>query len=327
MSAARKHVLVVDDEPAVRALLWSGLGIHLPDHGIATAADGREAVEHLAMHPVDMLITDVNMPVMDGFELLAHVRNHHPNVPVLVLASMAPENVRSGTTGLGSFRVLRKPASPAVVAQHVRDALAETVRGRMPGVSLAPLLRLVQQERKTCSLLVRSATSKGRLHFLSGELVNAYAFDLDVDGEAAARHLLTLDRVTIEFERSLHNDLRHITTPLEGLLLAAAVAHDEAARTVAERAKTALPPHPRTLEHALEGLRSSLAAVHDRSERTAGLLHDHADDLNRSMADLAGSASSASVDEALGVAWHEVSALAARLVSAAEALEGAARTP
>lgn len=309
----------------MRALLWSGLGIHLPEHAIATASDGREAVEHLTRHPVDVLVTDVNMPVMDGFELLAHVRNHHPNIPVVVLAAMAPENVRSGTSGLGSFRILRKPTSPAVVAQHIRDALAESVRGRLPDVSLAPLLRLVHLERKTCSLLVRSSSSKGRLHFLSGELVDAYAFELDAVGEVAARHLLTLDRVAIEFERSLHNDKRRIETPLETLLLETAVAHDEQTRpaSVAPAPAVALPRPD--LDHALDRVRSALAALQDRLETTAHRLGEHTPDLERSVADLSPKTSGALAAETLSVAWHEVSALAARLVSAAEMLDDAAQ--
>ncbi len=323
MTLSRKHVLVVDDEPAVRALLWSGLGIHLPDHAIATATNGREAAEYLDSHAVDMLVTDVNMPVMDGFELLAHVRNHHPNVPVLVLAAMAPENVRAGTSGLGSFRVLRKPTSPAVVAQHIRDAIAETVRGRMPGVSLAPLLRLVQLERKTCSVLVRSSSSKGRLHFLSGELVDAYAFDLDAVGEVAARHLLALDRVSIEFERSLHNDLRRIQTPLEALLLEAAVAQDERTRAPAEVVAPLAAAKP-DLDHALDRLRSSLAALHDRSTTTSRLLGERSEDLERSVADVTRATTlGAPAAGAIDTAWHEVAALAARLVAAADALEDA----
>jgi CheY-like chemotaxis protein len=176
------------------------------------------------------MVTDINMPVKDGFELLAHVRNHHPNLPVVVLASTGPGSITERAPQLGSMRVLQKPTSPALVARHVLEVGSETVRGRMTGVPLASLLRLMQLERKTCSLLVRSGPSKGRLHFLSGELVNAYAFDLAAEGEAAARHLLALDKVTIDFERSLHNHLRRIHTPLDALLLEVAVRVDETSR-------------------------------------------------------------------------------------------------
>jgi hypothetical protein len=99
------------------------------------------------------------------------------------------------------------------------------------------LLQLVQMERKSCALHVRSGDSQGRLHFLSGELVNAYSFELDAEGEAAARHLLALDDVTIEFERSLHNHVRTIQTPLTTLLL-------DVAKDIDERGRAPAVAHP-----------------------------------------------------------------------------------
>jgi CheY-like chemotaxis protein len=228
--SAPKIVLVVDDEPAVRWLLQQGLPPHLPEFAIATASNGQEAIDYLSSKPVEVVVTDITMPVKDGFELLAYVRNHHPNLPVVVLASAAPESIVERAPRLGAMRVLKKPAPPDLVARHVLEARSETARGRMAGVPLATLLQLMQIERKTCSLLVSSGTRRGRLHFLSGELVNAYAFELDSEGEAAARHLLMLDQVTIDFERSLHNHVRRVHTPLSTLLLEVAAQVDEANR-------------------------------------------------------------------------------------------------
>jgi CheY-like chemotaxis protein len=245
--SAPKTVLIVDDEPAVRWLLQQGLPPHLPEFAVATVANGQEAIDYLSAYPVEVMVTDINMPVKDGFELLAHVRNHHPNLPVVVLASTAPGWITERAPQLGAMRVLQKPTSPELVAHHVLEACSETVRGRMSGVPLATLLQLMQLERKTCSLLVRSGARKGRLHFLSGQLVNAYAFDLAAEGEAAARHLLALDKVTIDFERSLHNHVRRIHTPLETLLLEVATHVDEANRDAAQAerspaAGTVVPP-------------------------------------------------------------------------------------
>jgi CheY-like chemotaxis protein len=250
--SAPKTVLIVDDEPAVRWLLQQGLPAHLPEFAVATVANGQEAIDYLSAFPVEVMVTDINMPVKDGFELLAHVRNHHPNLPVVVLASTAPGWITERAPQLGAMRVLQKPASPELVALHVLEARSETVRGRMSGVPLATLLQLMQLERKTCSLLVRSGARKGRLHFLSGQLVNAYAFDLAAEGETAARHLLALDKVTIDFERSLHNHVRRIHTPLETLLLEVATHVDEANRdaALAERSAAAVAVEPATAETA-----------------------------------------------------------------------------
>jgi CheY-like chemotaxis protein len=327
--SAPKTVLIVDDEPAVRWLMQQGLPPHLPEYAVATVANGQEAIDYLSAYPVEVMVTDINMPVKDGFELLAHVRNHHPNLPVVVLASTAPGWVTERAPQLGAMRVLQKPTSPELVARHIVEAGSETVRGRMAGVPLATLLQLMQLERKTCSLLVRSGARKGRLHFLSGELVNAYAFDLAAEGEVAARHLLTLDKVTIDFERSLHNHVRRIHTPLETLLLEVAAHLDQANRdaAVAERStapvavpaatdgaaaateagRAAPPPigprsplrHPEaappaqpiaTIETALEGLQEALSSLRARSEATATLLEASASELTRGAAALPGPA-------------------------------------
>jgi CheY-like chemotaxis protein len=324
--SAPKTVLVVDDEPAVRWLLQQNLPAHLPDFAVATVGNGQEAIDYLLAYPVDVIVTDIHMPVKDGFELLAHVRNHHPNLPVVVLASTAPRNITERLPQLGALHILQKPAAPDVVARHILEARSETVRGRMTGVPLGALLQLMQLERKTCSLLVRSGDKKGRLHFLSGELVNAYAFELDIEGEAAARHLLTLDKVTIDFERSLHNHVRRIHTPLETLLLEVATRQDELNRgeppagvdavvdaddvapwppTEAAMGSALHVPAPVSgpdpvrstaeamavavgaLPTAIEGLQAALAGLRARSDATAHLLEASAPELARGAAAIA----------------------------------------
>lgn len=227
MITAPRSVVVVDDDPAVRRLLREGIPMHLEDASVATAVHGGDAIQHLCKHPVDVIVTDVSMPIMDGFTLLAYVRKHHPNLPVVVLSTMAAEAVMERAPQLGLLRILRKPASPAQVAEALRDAHAESASGRMTGVPLAALLHLIEIERKSCSLLVRSGERKGRLHFLSGQLVNAYSFELGAEGEAAARQVLGWHTVTVDFERSLHNHQRLIHTPMQTLLLEIATERDE----------------------------------------------------------------------------------------------------
>ncbi len=348
MTHTPKTVLVVDDDDAVRALLEASLPGHLERFSVATARNGAEAIETLRTRPVDVLVTDVSMPVMDGFELLAYVRNHHPNLPVVVMSVMAPDDVRHGAPSLGILRIVRKPTSPSEIARHVLEAQADVVKGRMSDVPLDTLLRLMKLERKSCSLLVRSGDQKGRLHFLSGDLVNAYAFGLDVDGDAAARHLLALDTVNIEFERSLHNHERNIHTPLETLLLEGATQRDEAMRdardgngttgatpppteasTAAETTTESVPdlgttPPHRDVLGALAQLQSSLGGLRERTATATVVLGTAAPTIERAGAQMragvARSGASIEDDRRVAEAWREVAAVAERLARAAEAL-------
>ena len=266
--------MVVDDDAAARRLYELTLAPQLPEFALVVVEHGAEALEVLAAQPVEVMVTDLHMPVMDGFELLARVRERHPNLGVIVLSSMDPERVATSAPRLGSYRRVAKPIGAADLAAQVRAAAEERVRGHIAEVPLAPLLQLLQLERSTCSLLVRSGARKGRLHFRAGELVNAYAFELDTDGVSAARHLLAWERATVDFERSLHNHVQRIHTPLAELLIDVAREHDELvryqdahpapARPDAEATAPGLDAALGRLSSALGDLRSRGAAVADR---------------------------------------------------------------
>ena len=275
MIQSPRIVLVVDDDAAARRLYELTLAPQLPEFALVVVEHGAEALEVLAAQPVEVMVTDLHMPVMDGFELLARVRDRHPNLGVIVLSSMDPDRVAASAPRLGTYRRVAKPISATVLAAQVRAAAEERVRGHIAAAPLVPLLHLLQVERSTCSLLLRSGARKGRLHFRAGELVNAYAFELDVDGEAAARHLLAWERATVDFERSLHNHVRSVHTPLAELLIDVAREHDELRRDLDTRpasARTDRTTDPSALDAALGRLSSALAELRSRSTAVADRL-------------------------------------------------------
>ena len=66
------NILVVDDYSVIQRILSLTLQMH--DHAVLTAGNGREALEYLAAEPIDLVITDVSMPEMDGLSMLTHIR-------------------------------------------------------------------------------------------------------------------------------------------------------------------------------------------------------------------------------------------------------------
>ncbi|MEW6667769.1 MAG: response regulator [Thermodesulfobacteriota bacterium] len=93
-----KRVLVVDDEKALGRLLAHALAME--GYVADTADDGVKALRHLEQHACDLLITDYNMPEMDGLELTRQVRSRFPSVPILVVTGDGPLDVlmKSGAT-------------------------------------------------------------------------------------------------------------------------------------------------------------------------------------------------------------------------------------
>ena len=82
------RLLVVDDDPSIRHLLKSLLEAHR--FSVATAANGREAVELVGAEVPDGVFLDVRMPVMDGFHALEAIRREHPTLPGLMLSASRP---------------------------------------------------------------------------------------------------------------------------------------------------------------------------------------------------------------------------------------------
>lgn len=83
-----KQVLIVDDEKNLLAVLREGFRDHAGEFTVVTAENGAKATVILkSMPPVDLVITDLRMPIMDGFELLAYMSKYHPDLPTIVMTA------------------------------------------------------------------------------------------------------------------------------------------------------------------------------------------------------------------------------------------------
>jgi CheY-like chemotaxis protein len=199
-----KTVLVVDDEPSVLFALSEALSDRRRGVRVATAANGIEAVAVLEAQTVDLVLTDLRMPDMDGFELLAFLRRNHAELPVILMTALgsAETSARLGTAG--SFECLIKPFDVAALKRKIAEMLAQRVKGRVENISLASFLQLLEMERKTCTLSVRSphpethpeGDRQGKLHFRAGRLVGAATGELS--GREAALEIVTWENVDIE---------------------------------------------------------------------------------------------------------------------------------
>lgn len=107
-----KSILVVDDSPSMRQLLSATL--RSANYQVIEASDGQEALDYARKHPVDLVLTDVNMPHMDGITLIAQLRtlNHYYLTPLLLLTTeTSPERKLQGKQA-GATGWITKPFSP-----------------------------------------------------------------------------------------------------------------------------------------------------------------------------------------------------------------------
>src|SRR5690242_8617119 len=83
--AQMKTILAVDDERVVLQL-WKRALLAIPGASVLTAQDGQEAKDILSQEPVDLVVTDLLMPRMSGYELLIHLYERLPSLPIIVIS-------------------------------------------------------------------------------------------------------------------------------------------------------------------------------------------------------------------------------------------------
>lgn len=117
-------ILVVDDSPTLRRMVIASLR-SMPDVRFAEAGNGLEAIEQLALSPIDVMILDLNMPDMHGLEVVQFVRAHqaYRTLPIVVLTTRGDPTSRETVLAAGASAYLTKPFDPAALATRVGDLL------------------------------------------------------------------------------------------------------------------------------------------------------------------------------------------------------------
>jgi two-component system chemotaxis response regulator CheY len=106
-----KSILIVDDSATVRKFVSVSLGMQ--GFGVVAACDGMDALEKLPQRKFDLVITDLNMPNMDGFEFIRALRESpdFKDLPVIILTSLSDNASKEEGARLGVFSYVVKPFS------------------------------------------------------------------------------------------------------------------------------------------------------------------------------------------------------------------------
>ncbi len=177
---SRGHILVVDDERAIRRLLR----MYLTDAGftVAEAADGEAAVDQVRMGGIDLVLLDLMLPGMDGYEVCRRVREIG-SVPVIMVTARTDEAHRITGLELGADDYVVKPFSPVEVVARVKAVLRRVSAPPDPN-------RVLRAGSAQLEPLSRRAT-------VNGEEVELTRLEFDLLAELAAhpRVVYTRDRL------------------------------------------------------------------------------------------------------------------------------------
>jgi two-component system, OmpR family, KDP operon response regulator KdpE len=150
--SAPSRILVVDDEPAIRRFLRTSLSAQ--DFRIEEAAGGEAALELLRKTPIDVLVLDLGMPDIDGFEVIRRLRSSGSAIPIIILSSRADEKGKVEALDLGADDYVTKPFGIDELLARIRAAL----RHRLQQQGEKPVFR---SGDLTVDLVRRTVTVRG----------------------------------------------------------------------------------------------------------------------------------------------------------------------
>nr|HDM99725.1 response regulator [Deltaproteobacteria bacterium] len=221
-----KNILLVDDEKGFLLSLSDGLKSYSDMFKVLIAFNGKEAVTILNSTKIDLVVTDLKMPEMDGFQLLAYLTRHFTDIPTIVITAFGTPDMEEKLLTMGATQYLEKPLDFDVLADNILQHITRgDSQGHIQGITLGVFLQFLELEGKTCTLTVTSGKNVGKLYFLEGELINAKTETLE--GEEAAYEIIGWNETEIEINYSCANKAKAITSPLSFILMESCKIKDE----------------------------------------------------------------------------------------------------
>lgn len=233
-SPKRKRILFVDDEPAFLETIATVIESTAANEWEPFFAESAgRALSLLQDQQVDMVVLDVQMPVVDGLQFLTLVHRKHPNMTKVVLTGYATEKYRTACLGSGAELFLEKPRT-AEDLQSILATLHELARWQPEGGGFRGVLRrvglqdIIQMEclsRHSVVLYVSTDAAQGEIFIRDGSIIHAQ-IDGEV-GEAAFNRILGLKGGEFDLRTYVDPPCESIEGQWEFLLMEAARQVDE----------------------------------------------------------------------------------------------------
>jgi len=223
-------VMVVDDDRQTLNTITRFLSRFKEEFDVITADGGEAAIQILKESQVDLIITDLVMPGMDGFSLLAHINEHYPRVLCIAMTGYATDNVVSMLPN-SLLCFMKKPFQVYELLATVRKSLKhKPPAGTIGGISVSSFLRLIEMDGKSCALdVVLGDDRKGTFFFQEGILFDA-TFENLIGDEAALEMIKSEDRGIFTLQPLPRQNIsKRIRSRVMDLLLTATYLRDQTA--------------------------------------------------------------------------------------------------
>ncbi len=214
-----QRILVVDDEPNVIRSLTRLL--ELEGFEAIGVTDGADAIQRYKRESFDLTLLDLNMPTVDGLEVLKTVKDYDPAAKVLIFTAYGTKDNVVEALRLGASEFLEKPLNARLLIATVKELLkrdsGKAVQGNLHTLSLPSIIQINCEERNEARLHLKRQGEKASLFFADGNVVHAEVGSYV--GEEAVYELLKWENGNFKLEKGVAPPERTINVGWTGLLL------------------------------------------------------------------------------------------------------------
>ncbi|MFH1117794.1 MAG: response regulator [Pseudomonadota bacterium] len=240
MTSRKDSILIVDDDPEQ---VWA-LGRYFTRAGysVTTCGDGAEAISVLESKHFDTVVTDIQMPRLNGLALVDWLRGNRPGTKVVVITAFGGPSIRRLSITKGAILYIEKPVDPDILAEAISPAKEESAfSGTIDTIDILDYLQLMMLTGRRLVLEVSSRSgSRGLIFIDGGQVIQAVCDGLE--GEEALFKCLSFDGGSFVNLPWTAPEKTTIRKPGDFLLMEAARKRDEA-RAEAEGDQTDGPDH------------------------------------------------------------------------------------
>lgn len=220
-----KNVLVVDSDKAMLRTLTGLLKNQGEFLNVLAVTNSSQAIELLEETSIDIVISAIRLPKVDGFKLVAKLTKFYPAIKVIIMTKNAHPLLRARIKRYATAVHLDQSHDLSMLTKRVFTELQINYGGHLRGINLSSFLQMMELEGCTCTLKVTTKDLVASLWLKNGELVAAKT--ATEDGREAALNILSWQNVHIDIDYAIHEAEQQFYTPLMTLILESSQLRDE----------------------------------------------------------------------------------------------------
>jgi DNA-binding response OmpR family regulator len=175
MAEGLKKVLIVDDEETLTWSMAKSLSKDRDKYEVMIANNGREALGLLKKDKIDLVISDIRMPDINGLDLLVRIKMEHPQTKVIIMTAYGSSDVQKEANRRGSLFYIEKPFEINDIRKIIIDLIGKKkgFQGKVFDVQLTDIIQMNCLGRLTTALVITRNGEKGVIYFNEGEIIHA----------------------------------------------------------------------------------------------------------------------------------------------------------